>query len=368
MQIKLLNEDPYSEIICKYFAQTFPTIITPSSKQLLDILTTIIVGDKNTRLGPIPSPEELVEIRKVISICIEKDSPIPILVAWGGVKTQRDALVDVAELSALNQLLKLDDCVRKYHTSGILVNIRIEDLGADWIYRDEEDISDKIIQYSSSFYDLVYMINGNHNIRPIKESHLMDKGEYFDKSQSISNRLNYLINKKLAGGDIIAQLTDLGWKGDLPIEQVNHYISRYEILYPNKSKFDYIIMAADYLGGAKVRYDLNGRANPGSKFIGISFISPIPGAPSSMFNTTLYYRTVPMNQGRTHIAPWRAKGYLEINSDNSVKVKVTSWNNKEILDTLHPVKLELKDNINKKVLIDADYLIRENESSLIPNL
>jgi len=109
---------------------------------------------------------------------------------------------------------------------------------------------------------------------------------------------------------------------------------------------DYIIMAADYLGGAKARYDLNGRAEPHTpvgSFISISFIPPIPGSPVSMFNNVLYYRTVPANQGRTHIAPWRAKGYLEIDVDNSVKAKVTSWSNTEIIEGLNPAQAVTKE-------------------------
>ena len=121
-------------------------------------------------------------------------------------------------------------------------------------------------------------------------------------------------------------------------------------------------MAADYLGGAKARYVLNGRAAPtscieGDPYIGISFVPPIPGAPVSLFSNTLYYRTVPMKDGRTHIAPWRAKGYLEIGDGDEVKVKVTSWRYEVVAD-LSPAKVELSDR-GEVITIDTDYLLKD---------
>lgn len=374
MKVKLLNEDPYGEIICKYFATSFSKVFTPNSKQLLDILTTILIGDKNTRLGPVPAPEETVEIRKVISYSIENNMPIPILVAWGGVKTVRDANIDMAEIAAIQQLVKLDEAVKTFYPMGTRINVRIEDLGADWIYRGEENISTHIENYSNALNILADMLTGESNISFIRESLLMDEEIYFAKSKDLSEIIEKIVSRQVLDGNnqnipstlqVIKAKENLklmGWQGDLPAEQIDHYIGRYKILYPNKQMSEYITMAADYLAGAKVRYDLNGRANPtlNRSFINISFIPPIPGAPASMFNTTLYYRTIPMNQGRTHIAPWRAKGYLEIDSQNNAKVKLTSWSNHEVIDALQPVKVEISNGNANTIVVDTDYFVRED--------
>lgn len=373
MQIRTLNDDPYSKIICNYFAVHFNKAIVPNAKELLDILTIIIVGDKNIRLGAAPDPEQLVVIRQTISKSIELNLPIPILIAWGGRKTDINKGVDVAEIAAIYQIMRLDDNIKKYYPQGIYVNIRIEDTGADWIYREEsEDVFERIEAYSSQFTDIVKQLSKGKAIHPVRESWLMKRDAYFDVSSKYSVLIadvikwKMLLNEdisfeKMASLGSMAQLISLGWKGELPMKQISHYIERYKVLYPGKSMDKYIIMAADYLGGAKARYDLNGRGNPDTEvgsFISISFIPPIPGSPVSMFNNVLYYRTVPMNQGRTHIAPWRAKGYLEIEIDNSVSAKVTSWSNTQLIEGLTPAQVEIVFE-GKTIVIDVDYFVKD---------
>jgi hypothetical protein len=370
MQVKLLNEDPYGSLICKYFAQTFPKVIVPNSKQLLDILTTILVGSKNVRYGPTPDVENLVEIRKVISRCIQNNEKIPVLVAWGGVKTQRDAAIDIAEVSAISQLIRLDDAIKQYYPKGLKIRIRIEDTGAEWIYR-EENISNSIRSYSESFSKLVRVLSGqDYDILAIKESSLMDLNTYFATSDTYANILERVITAQIISPEVdiheleaFKYLKNMGWKGDIPEEQRDYYLERYASLYPDMPKHAHIRMLADYLGGAKARYELNGRANPSEEqFLNISFIPPIPGAPNSMFSTNLYYRTVPMTDGRTHIAPWRAKGYLEIANSNDIKAKITSWGNTSTIGDLIPLTVNIENKeIGEGVLVSADYFLSSIE-------
>lgn len=340
----------------------------PNAKQLLEILTLILVGDKDIRLGPVPSPESLVVIRKTIASAIELNLPIPILVAWGGRKANGDKGVDVAELAGLHQLMRLQENVKKYHSPGVAINIRIEDMGADWLYRNErKDIFEVVDKYSSEFTDMVNTLTKGYEITPIRESSLMiDRNKYFAISKDYSCYLEKVISQRLEDGmdkDLSQlpawqQLEAKGWKGIVPLEQINYYIGLYEKLNPGLSTQEYVRMLADYLGGSKARYVMNGRAEPKSEvgsFISISFVPPIPGAPAGMFNNTLYYRTVPQSNGRTHIAPWRAKGYLSIEVDNSVKMKVTSWGNAELIESLTPATVQIDDRLT----IDTDYIAKD---------
>jgi hypothetical protein len=152
------------------------------------------------------------------------------------------------------------------------------------------------------------------------------------------------------------QLKDVGWKGSIPVEQREYYFNRYKALYPGQGDEVYIQMIADYFAGSKVRYDLNGTATPNTpvgSIIKISFVPPIPGAPTSMFNNTLYWRTVPASQGRTHIAPWRARGFFKIGTD--VVTKITSFND-PIVSELIPSVTILEDG-DTKLTISTDYLL-----------
>jgi hypothetical protein len=359
----------YGELISRYFEEKFPSSFRPNKSSLLEILSEILVGTKDLRVGPLPKPESLVEIRKVIKEAVDRNVPIPVLIPWGGTKPTLGELVDVAEVSALWQLVNLDSIVRMYHQPGLTVNIRIEDTGAYWLYRDlDEDwdsITGPIDNYSNSMVDLTRIVRGNSIIHPIKESSLMNTKDYFNRSRLSSEvifkylSMSQAFPKDAQYTDEYQELMSIGWTGDIPMEQREHYYSMYKKTNSDLSDMEYTRMLADYLGGSLSRHQLHGTAAPKSPFgyIKFSFVPQIPGAPTSMFNNTLYYRTIPASEGRSHIAPWRAKGYLQI-TNNVVKAKITSWNDRAVISELIPGTVVLTDQDGKdSVTIKTDSYI-----------
>lgn len=371
MRIQLLKNDPYGSAICKFFAMTFPKSIKATGKQLLDILTIIIVGDKDLRYGPSPAPEQLVVIRKTIMDAMDLNVPIPVLVPWGGRKMYKHLKLDVAEISAIRQLLRVDEAVRAFYPAGLDINIAIEDLGAELLYRETEGIE----EYSSSLQKMIEMLKGDTSMKGIRESELMDIDAYRSATGVFSKYLNEVLMQQMLTPDVdvdilpaFQELTRLGWTGKIPAEQRNYYLDRYKVMEPGKTEAHYIQKLADYFAGSKARYALNGRGNPASKvdsYIKLSFVNPIPGAPASMFNNTLYYRTVDMKDGKTHIAPWRSKGFLEIQSDGRAKVKVTSWGNKDVIDQLIDAQVSITEG-NDTVIVCAEYLLKDSVPEMIP--
>lgn len=361
MNVKILDENPYGKVICDYFASSFPKSMTITSSQLLDVLTTVLIGSKDTRLGSIPPPEQLVVIRKTISDAISSNSPIPILIPWGGRKLDKALCLDIAEVSALKQIISVDNLLRNYYSPGLHINVRIEDINAEWLYKDSEGIE----EYSAAMVSLINMVKGDTKIYAIRESSIMSGAAYMELANMYSPLLSSVITAQIADPaldvnnlDTFKRLKDKGWQGIIPKEQRDYYLDRYQVMAPGESMSAHIKKLADYFAGSKVRYDLNGRANPSESFIQINFATPVPGAPTSIFNNTLYYRTVPMKDGRTHIAPWRSKGYLEIQPDNSIKVKVTNWGNKELIEEMTPAYVEMKDGDNT-IVIEADYIVKD---------
>lgn len=83
---------------------------------------------------------------------------------------------------------------------------------------------------------------------------------------------------------------------------------------------------------------------------------PLTGAPVSMFNNAVYYRTIPASEGRTHIPLWRSKGYFKI-SNNTAISKITSFND-PIVKELTPSCTILERN-GESVHVQTDYLIME---------
>lgn len=120
----------YNDVICRYFQTEFPSVFKSDMKGTLEILTNLLFGTKEVRYGTLPTPETSVAIRKVLASAIEKQLPIPVLVPFGGRKTNSKALIDIAEVSAIKQLIHLDKLIRTIHPQGLQINIGIEDLGA----------------------------------------------------------------------------------------------------------------------------------------------------------------------------------------------------------------------------------------------
>lgn len=362
IQIKSLIPTEYDSLICEYFNREFPNVKV-NNDQLLEILSEILLGTKETRYGAIPAPEHLVVIRDVIRTAIEQGTPIPILVPFGGIKGNKSAELDIAEVSAIKRLVRLDSDIKRFYSQGIHANIRVEDLGALWLYGESYE---SIIQsYARNMNLLTVLLAGDSRIHAKSEWVIMqDKNKYFQLSDAYSRFLfEYMYwsdgrEDRLGKGADFEALQREGWKGVIPFEQREYYINTYMKLEPGITRNDAIKKLADYFGGSKARYDMNGIASPSkdSKHIQISYVQPIPGVPKTMFNNTLYYRTLPLSEARSHMPAWRSKGYLKIDSKGEVKAKITSWNDKETIDQLTKSKIQVVDG-DLSVDIQSDYLL-----------
>lgn len=364
--MKVTGKGEYGELIRHYFQGSFPEIAVKKGKDLLNILTDVLVGSKDLRYGPLPSPEALVTIRKTIQKAIEFGEPIPILVPWGGRKMDKNLSLDIAEISGLKQLLRVDECVRKSYAPGLLIRVRIEDINAEWLYNDQQGIQ----EYSEGMTKLIGMIKGNTKIIGVLESQMMGRMDYFRKANEYSPLLQRVLESKrlyptVETKDILAyqELISRGWVGEIPQEQREYYIGRYRKLYPNQSEEVYEKLLADYFAGSKARYDLNGRGDPKTEvgsFIQINFAHPVPGAPATIFNNTLYYRTIPACLTRTHIAPWRAKGYLSVIGDIVTPKIVFPGQDLEEL-VMNSTRLSKEDD-SEALIVSTDYRYEDDLS------
>lgn len=365
MKAQSIGENPYSNLICGYFQKAFPQVSKPSKTDLLDILTDIIVGNKDLRHGSVPTPEILVNIRKVIKDSIEKDLPIPILAPWGGRKTDPVAIVDVAEVSGIHQIVTTDKLIKDFYSPGLQVNMRVEDINAMWLYRNDANLLENVTKYSDAMDNLILILKGSTNLTSMRESRMMDKDEYFETAKMYSDLLFSVIVYQEAFPDAKAEdikpyqdLVKLGWKGTIPKEQRDYYLGRYKHLY-NASQEDACRMLADYFGGSKARYDLHAKGNPVTQvngFIQANFAHPVPHAPAGLFDSTVYWRTIPTSQARTHIAPWRGKGFLRI-TRNEIVTKITSWTDPKVSEMVESRVLLTEGSLSAE--LQTDYLLED---------
>jgi hypothetical protein len=362
LKITFPAADPYAEVLNNFYFQQYPVPLLRTSEAMLEAVTTELIGSGQYRYGPRPSPESLVEIRRVIRSHIADGDPIPVLVPFGGMKAEPLNSVDVAELSALKILECLNARVATYYSPGLDVRIRIEDTGAYWLFRDQK-VDSLIDRYSEDFAKLTRIIGAAY-ATPVREATLMNREEYFTRSTTASARImDYLDVTEnrptdgLAEYEALQHIKNIGWTGRIPVEQREYYRSRYRRLYPDRSPAEHNKMLADYLAGALTRYQMGGRGEaPGwtRGFINLSFVPPVPGAPPSLVSTNLYYRVVPQRFSRDHIAPWRGKGYLRV-ANNVATPAIASWRAEA---TYNPFMVEFSGG-GETVRVQSDYLVND---------
>lgn len=330
--IKPNTGDPYSSLIETFISKDFPRRLASSSTTLLDVLTDEIFGTKQVRYGPKASPESTVAIRDVIRHWISQSKPIPFMVPWGSEKPDGSS-IDLAELAALKQISCFNARIKPHYEPGIVANIRLEDASAPYLFADDaESARSNAARYTTDFVSLVKILEHDF-IKPVPESTLVTESEF---NATADARLGYF-EKALRMYDAFEDaraeevLNEIGWKGGLAPETRLFYYQQYEKLYPRHTHSAKLSILARYFASASARYVLKIRGDDPAwegKFLDLSFVGPTPGT-EAYFGRRVYYRTLPLEFTSNHIAPWRAKGYLQIGNDNSVVPKLASHSDKK---------------------------------------
>lgn len=356
--------NPYGNLIGSFFAGAFPAAVATDKSTQLDLVTGALVASGQVRYGPSPNPESLVAIRELVRECITSGKPIPILTPWGSKKPRNDGSLDVAEVGALKQLACLQARVQQYHAPGIELVIRVEDGSGYYLFEGDTAARAAIDQYSPAFVRLIKVLGLSGFIRPVLESAIFDERRYADMTDEVVPVVQaYIAETDAFGFDGYEERaswkrlhTITGVRGEIPVEQRNYYRTLYLKLFPGISPEEANRKLSRYLASAFVRSKIKGRADDpswGGKYIQVTFAPPIPGAPAGMVSRHLYYRTLPLRMATTHIAPWRAKGYLKIRG-REVTPKIVSWN--EVPEDLMAFSVELNGN-GDAVSVAADYLL-----------
>ena len=370
------SEIPYGDLICSQIRRDYPHNTELSKCEKVEAITNLIIGTKEVRYGPLPNPESLVYIRNVIRKAIEKREPIPVLVPWGSIKADFSSQLDIAELSALQRIIHLNQEIEKYDEC-LEVVIRVEDTTGYSLFQMEAD-HETIVSHSMAYSDdMVRLVNNlkpkGSNIRVVLESQmanahkfndLVEFDKYFGLIYQYLRASNPLLkispNKDLKTLPEYQALAEAGWKGTIPLEQREHYFSSYRKVYGDWSEDKLIRRLSLYFTGSWRRFQLNmtGKQDHWADgFIQLAFVPPIKGLPEGYNQNYVYYRTLPLSDARTHICPWRAKGYLRING-NDIKYKLASFSDNETISRLTPVNVTITNNQGlNEVIIKADYLL-----------
>jgi hypothetical protein len=210
--------------------------------------------------------------------------------------------------------------------------MRIEDVGGKYMFKDEgEDFDFYSDIYVNQLVRLVNAMRLDHVIEPVFESSLMEQATYNALADKYADDIEaYLTAVDLHFEtatimDLGARLSDIGFKGDIPNAQRQHYYAKYSKLYPLEEAHNHRARLAKYLASTLARYKLGGGGQgEWTHFLKMQFHSPVPGAPLDVSGTNFYMRTVLAHDSRHHVAPWRALGYLRVHDDGRVTPAVAS--------------------------------------------
>jgi len=299
----------------------------------------------------------LVAIRKALRYWTSQDKPIPVLVPWGSRKAC-EGLVDVAEIMALRQLEALNKRVSAYYSPGTVIHIGVEDLGGYYMWATEEEgwIA-SAARYVDSMVALPRILDMDDYIEVVKESDLVQST--FFRTAADDFFAPILAHLNGTDQDALAYMQKLGWVGGLPSEMVRWYMDQYESIYPGRSTEFKFVMLARYLAQSAARYKVGAKFKDKSwagMFMQVNFPQPVPGVPDTMASRRLYYRTLPMHMARSHMPPWRAKGYLRIRDEGTQTVTDVKLAHPREEREYSKLTLDMR-NYGRSVLVSADYML-----------
>lgn len=324
----------YEDLIETFAKMELPTIQVKESTQF-EAAVAYIIGTKQRRQGPLPTPEVQVKIREYV----RERRTLHFYLPWGGSKQQEGGNVDILELMAVKQLhcLKTELAALGYQSR---FHFRVEDLGH--LYLHGEHRLEQVERYTQNFRLLVETTLGEQIFLESFKTNL-------DHWQAKCEEYQPVFENYLRGYTGIDSLKTISWNGEIPVEQREHYYHMYGQLYPNR---DPILELSHYFASALTRVHLDALGYPSEPVIKINFAKPVPGMPEGA--PGVFYRTLPERMTRLHQAPWRAQGHLIMGDE---EVNCVKFNGDEPLEHYYPGALELKGIMGTPYRICTPYVL-----------
>lgn len=302
-----------NDLVDRFLLNELPGATVANNESLVDVVATLFMGTRTIRLAGTPSPESQVMIREVIRSAISQGRPIPVL-STSGPKKNNSGQVDLAEFSAIQTLVCLQERVTKYYKPGMDFRIRLEDTTG--IFLEQVDAAYDMQQYCSEFARLCAILESRLQpaesfVHAWKES---SNKEGSDKMLMLAcdnvSAFQYAIatgNQKL--------VEEAGWRGGVTPEWRKFLEDRYLRLFPSWTVDDREHLAAKYLSMTLARHLTHMLGNDpdwdiDGKHLELNFAPPSPGAPTA--STRVFYRTMSTKQTKYHIPFWRGKGFFRL--------------------------------------------------------
>jgi hypothetical protein len=156
--------------------------------------------------------------------------------------------------------------------------------------------------------------------------------------------------------DSYHHLIKLGWKGLISAEQREMYLIKYEKLYPGSSQLQKTTLMCKYFAASLARKILKmGGSDKFESHLEIAFMPSTLGKANYIHPTRFYYRPIDYRSSKRSIPFWRAKGFLKIHEDNTIRISSVTWNEAAEME-FHKGKLIVtRDSL--QVEVTCDYIL-----------
>jgi hypothetical protein len=144
-----------NDMVDRFLVNELPGASFQHDENLVDKISELFMGTRNIRLAGCPAPESQVLIRGVIRTAMSRGVPIPVLSA-AGPKKSNSGQVDLAEFSAMQKLVYLQERVSKYYEPGMSFRIRLEDVTGTFL--EPIDSAYEMEQYCKDFIKLCALL------------------------------------------------------------------------------------------------------------------------------------------------------------------------------------------------------------------
>lgn len=219
----------YTDLIKQFLFEEVPGSMKPTKGMIFEAVSSEILGTKQRRFGPMPSPEVQVMVRNAIVNC--EDVPIQFFMPWGASKQDDGAPIDILEFFALKQLLCLKEALAKHNVQSNFT-FRLEDLTDRYLLDPFSDNprsprSNQISNYVNNFQSLQRtMLKQPLTHARTESTDVLSYNNFRDRAESFFPTFaNYL-----RGALKVSALQRIGWQGDIPQEQRDYYYEAYRKL------------------------------------------------------------------------------------------------------------------------------------------
>ena len=150
-------------------------------------------------------------------------------------------------------------------------------------------------------------------------------------------------------------LVKASWKGLISAEQREMYRTKYEKLYPDLNHLDKTVLMCKYFAASLARKILDMSGFITNDHLEFAFMPSTLGKANYIHPTRFYYRPIEYKNSKRSIPFWRAKGFLKIHEDNTVRISSVTWNEAAQMDFHKGKLLVTRDNL--QVEVTCDYIL-----------